>query len=117
MKQQTSTLLKLAAFGEPVETTDSLGLGDADGQIVHGYPIVFTTRANLLPLRGGESVMHARVEARNPAILTVRATARTRGVTSDWKVLIDGRVFDCKEDPRESQDDRRYLEILVEASP
>ncbi|WP_261766770.1 head-tail adaptor protein, partial [Paracoccus denitrificans] len=113
---QTARLVKRAAFGEPAEVSDDIGLGDADGQVVHGYPIAFRTRANLLPLRGGESVMHARLAAKNPAILTVRNSALTRRVTSDWKVLIDGRVFDCKEDPRESQD-RRYLEILVEASP
>lgn len=116
VRQQTSRLTMVAAFGEPVEDTDGIGLGDADGQIVHGYPVAFTTRANLLPLRGGESVMHARLEAKNPAILTVRKMTQTRRVTSDWKVRLDGRVFDCKEDPRESQD-RRYLEILVEASP
>ena len=64
-------------------------------------------------LRGGESVMQARLASKSPAIVTMRASTLTRRVTSEWKLRIDGREFDAKEDPRET-DDRAFFEVLVE---
>ncbi|MDB6455013.1 phage head closure protein [Falsirhodobacter sp. 20TX0035] len=101
-------LTRRATLLEPVQRRDK------DGQIIQGYADRGTVWANLLPLRGGESVMQARMESRNPAIVTVRASPLTRSVTSEWRVTIDGREYDVKEDPRETQD-RAFLEFLVEA--
>ncbi|KRW96608.1 phage head closure protein [Paracoccus sp. MKU1] len=87
---------------------------DANGRIIQGYDPQFTLWAHVLPLRGGEEVMHARIEAKNPAIITVRASENTRLITSEWKARIDGRTYAIKENPRESQD-RAFLEMLAEA--
>lgn len=64
-------------------------------------------------LRGGESVMQARIESRNPVIIGIRNSMRSRGVTSEWVAVIDGRTYDIKEDPRPTEN-RRDLEFLAE---
>ena len=96
-----------AAFAAPFEARDD------DGQIVQRHDEQFTVWAGIRWLRGGESVMQARMQSRSPAILTVRKTPDTDRITSEWRVLLAGRDFDVKEDPRPS-DDRGYLEILAE---
>lgn len=101
-------LTKRAALSEPVEAVD------ADGQIVQSYALRATVWANVKPLRGGESVMQARMESRSPAIITVRASSQSRQITSEWRAVIDGKTYHVREDPRETQD-RAFLEFLAEA--
>src|SRR5690606_25995757 len=98
---------KRAAMQMPVEDVD------LDGQIVQSYATQFTRWVNIRYLRGGESVMQARLQSRSPVILTVRDDAETRLITSEWKAVIDGRVYDFKEDARPSED-RMHLEFLAE---
>lgn len=86
---------------------------DADGQLVQGWIERGAVWCHVLPLRGGESVMAARMQSRNPAIVTLRASSLSRQVTSEWRLRIGGREYDVKEDPRETQD-RAWLEMLVE---
>lgn len=97
-----------ATFAAPFEAVN------ADGQIVQRYDPQFTIWAHVRWLRGGESVMQARMQSRSPAILKVRKSPDTDRITSEWRVLVDGRNFDVKEDPRPS-DDRGYLEMLAES--
>lgn len=86
---------------------------DQDRQPILRYADRGTVWCNVRWLRGGESVMQARLASKSPAIVTVRASTLTRSITSEWKLRIDGSEFDAKEDPRES-DDRASLELLVE---
>jgi len=74
----------------------------------------FTVWAKLTPMRGGEAVMQARLASRSPCSVTVRRTPDTVQISSEWDVVIDGRTYHLKEDPRESQD-RAFLDMLVEA--
>ena len=97
-----------AAFAAPFEDTD------ADGQIVQRYDEQFTVWAGVRCLRGGETVMQSRMQSRSPAILKVRKSPDTDRITSEWRVLVDGRNFDVKEDPRPS-DDRGNHEMLAES--
>lgn len=97
-----------ATFQQPVEDVDD------DGQIVQRYDGQFVDRVKLRFLRGGETVMAARLESRTPVIITIRNSARARQVTSEWRVVIDGRIYDIKEDPRPTEN-RRDLEVLAEA--
>ena len=101
-------LTKRVAFQRPHEDVD------ADGNKFSAYPEAFRVWANLLPLRGGESVMAGRMASRSPAVVTIRTSTQARTVTSEWRVVIDGRTYEVKEDPRETQD-RAFLEMLVEA--
>lgn len=69
-------------------------------------------------LRGGESVMQARLASRNPVVITVRNSARARQITSEWRVTLRSRsgvmfVAEVREDPRPSEQDG-YLEMLCE---
>lgn len=102
-------LTKRVTLLEPVE-----GL-DEDRQPVLSYEDRGTVRCNVRWLRGGESVMAARLQSRSPAIITVRASSLTRQVTSEWRAVIDGRTFEAKEHPRET-DNRAFLEFLVEGT-
>ena len=104
---RSGDLTTRASFCYPVLATD------LDFNQVQAYPEAFSAWVNLRPLRGGESVMQARMQAKNPAIVTFRASRASREVTSEWRVLIDGRTYEVKEDPRETQD-RAFLEVLVE---
>ncbi|WP_347268810.1 phage head closure protein [Paracoccus sp. (in: a-proteobacteria)] len=86
---------------------------DGDGNQILAYVDDHAGWVHLRPLRGGESVMAARLASKAPAIVTLRASANARRVTSEWRVLIEGRTYEAKEDPRETQD-RAYLELLAE---
>lgn len=101
-------LTKRAGFLKPFK------MKDADGQVIQHYDLQFTLWAHVLPLRGGEEVMQARMAAKAPAIITVRAGGQARQIGSEWQVLIDGKIYEVKENPRESQD-RAFLELLAEA--
>lgn len=100
-------LTKRATLMEPIEGED------ADGQVVQSWADRGTVWCNYAPRRGGESVMQARIESRNPAIITVRASTLTRRITSEWRVHIDGRMFDAMEDPQETED-RAFLQFYAE---
>lgn len=69
-------------------------------------------------LRGGESVMQARLASRNPVVIVIRNSERARQITSEWQVELRSRsgvtkVYAVKEDPRPSNRDG-YLEMLCE---
>lgn len=67
-------------------------------------------------MRGGEAVIGARLTARQPAILTIRASsAATAILPSDRAVSDAGEIFNIREKPRVSRDDPGALEMLVEA--
>jgi len=73
-----------------------------------------TVRAKFHYLRGGEEVMAGRLAGKQPAIVTVRSSAATRALTTDWRILTaDGAAWNIRSitDP----DGRRaWLEILAE---
>lgn len=107
-RQSASRLTKRARFLKPDQRPDP------DGNIIQGYIEQFSVAANVQPLRGGEEIMQARMQSKAPAIITVRASSQSRQITSEWRIRIDGREYDVKEDPRESQN-RAFLEMLAEA--
>lgn len=95
---------------------------DGAGNFTSGFVAQFTQAANVKFMRGGESVLAARLEAAQPAIVTIRASTQARAIAGDWRA-VDARagmdehgkprvVYQIKELPRESEDDA-YLEMLV----
>ena len=101
-----------ATFQSPVQERDE------DGQIVQGWRDEFTGWANVRYLRGGESVMQARLASRNPVIVTIRNSERARQITSEWQVELRDRTgirktYQIKEDPRPSEASG-FLEMLAE---
>lgn len=86
--------------------------GEPDWQVVAG-PVW----GSIVFMRGGESVIAARLTARQPAILTIRNSAQacTIGPSDRVKNARTGEIFNIREQPRVSRDNRGFLEMLVEA--
>lgn len=90
---------------------------DGYGNEVTGdFATVFIEPAGMVAKVGGESVMAARLVGRQPYIVTVRQSARTRAVTTDWRIVDardDRRVYNIRSihDP---DGKRAWLDMLVE---
>jgi len=93
---------------------EAVMIRDPDGMLIQGWEDRFTLWCHVHYLRGSEAVMQARLVSKSPAILTIRASAETRAITSEWRAVIDAVIFDLKEDPRPSEDGA-CLEMLAEA--
>ena len=88
------------------------------GGTVDDWVHQFNEPANVKHLRGGESVMQARLASRNPVIVTIRNSERARQITSEWQVELRDRTgirktHQIKEDPRPSEASG-FLEMLAE---
>jgi head-tail adaptor len=74
----------------------------------------FTVWAGYQHLRGGETVLAARLENRHPMLVTLRATDDTRRITADW------RLVDCAENDVMAvrdvthETDGKWITLLVE---
>jgi head-tail adaptor len=65
-------------------------------------------------LRGGEQVMGARLEGRQPAVITIRANRMARQITTDWRArdIHSEELWNVRSiSPSEKRD---YLDIIVE---
>ena len=89
---------------------------DGMGNTVSDWVSQFTLAAGRSFLRGGETVIAARLENKQPAIVTIRNSTDARQITADWRAIDvrDGRVYNIRETPKES-DDRGFLEFLAES--
>lgn len=99
---------RIASFQSRGEVDDGYG-----NKVAGSFAEVFREWARVKPMKGGEGVVEARLSSRQPAILTVRATAAAEAVNADWIAVTDGVVWNIKEPPRLT-DDRQFLEMLVE---
>lgn len=61
-------------------------LQDEYGNTKEGWIEQFQEAAAYTHLRGGEAVMASRLENRHPQVIRIRASTRTRAVTSEWKI-------------------------------
>lgn len=86
---------------------------DGLGNTVGDFTPQFTVWGNVKYLRGGESVMAARLTAKQPAILTVRKSADTDIIAPEWRAKINGNYFNIREHPTPT-DNRLYLQFLAE---
>lgn len=87
---------------------------DGAGGTTAAFEEQFTTMAALTHLRGGEGVQAARLEGRHVQIVRVRATARTRAVTTDWRVrdTRTGDAFNIRD--VEPSLDRQWIDFMCE---
>jgi hypothetical protein len=99
------------------------GADDGAGNKVGGeLEEQFKTRANLAYRNGGESVLAARLENRQPAILSVRQSSLADQIDADWLCSISfkvgtelvPRMFDVKERPRLAQNNTIYQFLIME---
>lgn len=108
----------LVALDEPTVQPDGSGGQEA------GWSERMTVWAAFRWLRGGETVQAARLEGRQPAVITLSATKQTRLITPAWR-LRDLRKYAAPE-PGDSvrgvyniravveTEDRRWIEITAE---
>lgn len=88
-----------------------LDLGNTRGDFVPKFEVWAKIEAKF----GGETVTAARLEGQQPVTITVRHTAQTRQITTDWRArhVRTGTIYAIRSiaDP----DDRRvWLEILTQ---
>jgi SPP1 family predicted phage head-tail adaptor len=101
-------------FSERVSSLDLYGNEVAD------WIERFSTRAQFLPMKGGEDVLAARLEGRQPVVIRIRQSPEARAVTPDWKVqnVDNGVEFNIRGiiDPEEGTSQHgRWLDILAES--
>lgn len=97
------------AFDRPLGT-----LTDTGGQVTTWQEAISALWAGIKYLRGSDTVVAARLTGRQPAVVTMRASAITRTIKPEWRMrdLRTGNVFAIRaihETP-----DRAFMEILVE---
>lgn len=87
---------------------------DGAGNTAAEFVPQFECAAALKRLKSGESVMAARLEAKEQVIVTVRRGMNTRRITHEWRAVDtrSGTVYQIKEEPRES-DDRGSFDFLA----
>ncbi|MEQ1901861.1 MAG: head-tail adaptor protein [Devosia sp.] len=93
-------------------------VSDGVGGTVPGgeFELVNTVWANIRPLKGGESVLEARLQGRQPHIVTVRSSSLSREIDESWQ-MVDARngerKFAIVAPPTDPDGKRAWLEILV----
>lgn len=102
-------LLERASFQQRVEAPDGFG------NMVGAWTDRFDDRVGVLYLRGSEAVLAARLEGRQPIVVTVRVSERTNLVTPDWRVIINGTPYNVREPLRPTDQRRRTYEFLAES--
>ena len=98
-----------ALFQSPEAGRDGYG-----NEVTGAWVDRFTRWTGVQFLKGGEAVMGARLEGRQPAVMTVRADSETALITPEWRCVVGGRVYNIREFPRLS-DDRLSFEFLSES--
>ncbi|WAP67227.1 head-tail adaptor protein [Jiella pelagia] len=96
------------AFDEKVATQ-----GEGGGT-VSGFAEQFVVAARRRYLRGGEGVQAARLEGRQPVVLTIRRSSQSQGITPEWRArdARSGVVYEIRS--VEPSEDRRDLDLLCE---
>jgi hypothetical protein len=87
---------------------------DGAGGTTTGFTEQFSCRAAFIHLRGGESVLAARLDGQHPQVIRVRSSINTRGVTTDWRVRDKrtGDVFNIRDITPGL--DRQFIDFLCQ---
>lgn len=88
---------------------------DGYGNTVADWAEQFNVAAGYMHLKGGESVMAARLEGQHMQVIFVRLSSQTLAVTTDWRIRDTraGTLYNIRDiTPTE---DRQWLEFLVQS--
>lgn len=99
---------------------------DGAGGVVHGWVERQVLWAHVLWLRGGETVQAARLEGRQPAVVTLDRTSVSGAADTRWRLRLLNQKPPGGDDPEfpglvfairaiVPTDNRRHLEITCEA--
>ncbi len=107
---RSGKLIERVTFRSPAEP-----VSDGQGGMVDGWNDEFTYRAGFQRLRGSETVQAARLSGRQPTVITVRSSADSRRVDTDWSIVDTrtGETFNIRS--REITPDRQYVQFLAES--
>lgn len=87
---------------------------DGFGNFIGEWAPAFSRWCAVRALRGTETVLAARLEGRQPVIVTVRSDPETDQIDPEMRATINGRVYNVREHPGLTED-RLYLEFLAES--
>lgn len=98
------------AFQRRAEADDGYG-NPTSGE----FETVFTDAAELIPLRGGETVAASRLTGVQPFIVRVHSSIRTRAVTPAWRIVDarSGRTMNIRTVANFDQKNA-YLDLMVD---
>lgn len=98
-------------FQSRAEVAD--GYGNHEGAWVDR----FTAAGRVLPLRGGEAVLGARLGGLQPVVITIRACAAAQAVTAAWRAVDarTGAVYALTSPAADMEESRQYLTIAATA--
>jgi head-tail adaptor len=100
----------ITAWDEPASESDGMG------GVRNGWHERHRCPAHLRFLRGGETVQAARLEGRQPVVVTIRSSGPARAIMTNWRMrdLRSGAVYQVVAPPVPT-DDRAGLEITCES--
>lgn len=107
--------MKTSDLDRRVKVLEPFKAKDADGVTVQDYYDRGTIWANFKHRASSESFQAARMEAKNPATVAVRASSLTQRITSEWRLETGDMLYDVQGDPYLT-DDRALLVIQVEGT-
>jgi head-tail adaptor len=104
----SGALYERVAFDAPVAQTNGYG------GVLQGWQEAFETRAKYQFLRGGETVQAARLQGRQPVVVTIRNNSTAAMITPAWRMrdTRTGDVYNVRSIVR--SDDRQWLELTAE---
>lgn len=102
-------LVESVAFYALTETPDG------SGGMVKDWAKQFSTRAHFKYLRGGESVIAARLSGTQPVVVTIRTHSAARQITPEWQMRDTrrGTIYNIR--TVIPSDNRQYLELTCES--
>lgn len=107
---QAGSLNERFAFQKRARTA-----GDGYGNFEERWENQFTVWTKRIFLRGGETVMADRLQGRQPAVLTIRASRQTAQITTDWRAVNardDTEIYNIRS--ISLSEDRSFYDVLCE---
>lgn len=92
-----------------------VGVPDGSGGETLNWAEQFTTRAHFRYLRGSEAVIAARLQGKQPVVVTVRANSNTRAITPEWQMRDTRRGTAYNIRTAVPSDDRLFIELTCES--
>ncbi len=106
---KSGQLFDRVAFDAPTVAVDGYG-----GNVA-GWSEQFISYANIMFLRGGETVQAARLQGRQPVVVTIPMSNEGQAVLPSWRMrdTRSGIVYNIRSIVR--SDDRQFLELTAES--
>lgn len=88
---------------------------DGMGNTVSDFVEQFQTRAEFIHLRGGESVLAARLQGKHTQVIRVRNSSSTRLISTDWMLrdVRTGKSFNIRD--IEHEVNRQFIALTCES--